>query len=181
MHRGVTFFHRLSVKRGRQYMYSTTISPLKTHISKKKKKKKKQSRQIQTRDAEGLFDHIRTCIYSPLKITFSVDTSQYKVAIGPLNIIKSYKHKKDTKLNIKDLIDGNFINKKSYKWFLNSWRFNETYCNKKNRIFQTECRDKDFWILHLITICMHPGNANTWIVYWWTNLAFSLAVQLYSQ
>ena len=37
VHRGVTFFHRLSVKRGRQYMYSTTIFPLKTHISEKNK------------------------------------------------------------------------------------------------------------------------------------------------
>ena len=78
VHRGVTFFHRLSFKRGRQYMYSTTIFPLKTHIS------EKQSRQIQTRDVEGPFDHIRTCIPSPLKITFSVGTSQYKVAICPL-------------------------------------------------------------------------------------------------
>ena len=57
LHRGVTFFHRLSVKRGRQYMYSTTIFPLKTQIY-----VKKQSRQIQTRDVEGPFDHIRTCI-----------------------------------------------------------------------------------------------------------------------
>ena len=45
---------------------------------------KKQSQQIQTRDVEGPFDHIRTCICSPLKITFSVGTSQYKVAICPL-------------------------------------------------------------------------------------------------
>ena len=45
---------------------------------------KKQSRQIQTRDVEGPFDHIRTFICSPLKITFSVGTSQYKVAICPL-------------------------------------------------------------------------------------------------
>ena len=37
LHRGVTFFYRLSVKRGRQYMYSTTIFPLKTHISEKTK------------------------------------------------------------------------------------------------------------------------------------------------
>ena len=37
VHRGVTFFHRLSVKHGRQYMYSTTTFPLKTHISEKKK------------------------------------------------------------------------------------------------------------------------------------------------
>ena len=37
LHRDVTFFHRLSVKRGRQYMYSTTIFPLKTHISETKK------------------------------------------------------------------------------------------------------------------------------------------------
>ena len=80
VHRGVTFFHRLSVKRGRQYMYSATIFPLKTHIS----EKNKQSRQIQTRDVEGPFGHIRTFICSPLKITFSVGTSQYKVAICPL-------------------------------------------------------------------------------------------------
>ena len=38
----------------------------------------------QSRDVEGPFDHIRTCICSPLKITFSVGTSQYKVAICPL-------------------------------------------------------------------------------------------------
>ena len=44
---------------------------------------KKQSQQIQTRDVEGPFDHIRTCVCSPLKITFSVGTLQYKVAIGP--------------------------------------------------------------------------------------------------
>ena len=70
VHRGVPFSHRLSVKRGRQYMYSTATLPLKTHIS------KKRSRQIQTRDIEGPFDHIRTCICSPLKIIFSVGTSQ---------------------------------------------------------------------------------------------------------
>ena len=79
VHRGVTFFHRHSVKHGRQYMYSTTIFPLKTHIS------EKTSRRIQTKDAEGPFDHIRTCIRSPLKITFSVGTSQYKVAICPFD------------------------------------------------------------------------------------------------
>ena len=45
---------------------------------------KKQSRQIQTRDVEGPFDHIRTFICSPLKITFSVGTWQYKVAKCPL-------------------------------------------------------------------------------------------------
>ena len=44
---------------------------------------KKRSLEIQTRDVEGPFDHIRTCIHSPLKITFSVGTSQCKVAIGP--------------------------------------------------------------------------------------------------
>ena len=37
VYRVVPFFHRLSVKRDRQYMYSTTISPLKTHISEKTK------------------------------------------------------------------------------------------------------------------------------------------------
>ena len=36
VHRGVPFSLRLSVKRGRQYMYSTTIFTLKTHISEKK-------------------------------------------------------------------------------------------------------------------------------------------------
>ena len=30
----------------------------------------------ETRDIEGLFDHIRTCVCSPLKISFSVGTSQ---------------------------------------------------------------------------------------------------------
>ena len=45
--------------------------------------------QIQTRDVEGPFDHICTCIYSPLEITFSVGTSQYKVAIGPLKLTGS--------------------------------------------------------------------------------------------
>ena len=90
VHRGVPFFHSLSVKRGRQYMYSTTIFPLKIHIRRKKKKQKKkqkkkkqQSRQTHTRDVKGPFDHIHTCICSPLKMTFSVGTSQYKVAICP--------------------------------------------------------------------------------------------------
>ena len=83
VHRGVRFSHRLSVKRGRQYMYSATISPLKTHIS----EKKKRSQQIQTRNIEGPFDHIRTCICSLLKITFSVGTSQYKVAIRPFALM----------------------------------------------------------------------------------------------
>ena len=45
-------------------MYSTTIISLKSHIS------EKRSRQIQTRDIEGPIDHIRTCICSPLKMTF---------------------------------------------------------------------------------------------------------------
>ena len=49
---------------------------------------KKQSRQIQTRDVEGPFDHIRTYICSPLKITFSAGTSQYKVTICPLHLSK---------------------------------------------------------------------------------------------
>ena len=38
VHGGVRFSHRLSVKRGRQYMYSTTIPPPpppETHISEK--------------------------------------------------------------------------------------------------------------------------------------------------
>ena len=43
--------------------------PLKTHTSEEK------SQQIQTRDVEGPFDHIRTCICSPSQITFSVGTS----------------------------------------------------------------------------------------------------------
>ena len=77
LHRGVPFSHKLSVKRGRQNMYSTTSFSLKTHIS-KKKKQKKRSQQIQIRDIEGPFDHI--C--SP-PIAFSVGTSQYKVAIRP--------------------------------------------------------------------------------------------------
>ena len=79
VHGGVPFSHRLSVKLGRQYMYSTTIFPLKTYIS-----EKKRSREIQTRDVEGPFDRIRACIHSPLRITFSVGTLQYKVATGPL-------------------------------------------------------------------------------------------------
>ena len=37
VHSGVPFSHRLSVKRGRQYMYSTTSFSLKTHISEKTK------------------------------------------------------------------------------------------------------------------------------------------------
>ena len=37
MYRGVPFFHRLSIKRVRQYMYSTTIFSLKSHISEKTK------------------------------------------------------------------------------------------------------------------------------------------------
>ena len=37
VHGSVPFSHRLSVKRGRQYIYSTTIFPLKTHISEKTK------------------------------------------------------------------------------------------------------------------------------------------------
>ena len=78
VHEGVPFSYRLSVKHGRQYMYSAT---------ERYKLEMSRSREIQTRDVEGPFRHIRTCIYSPLKITSSVGTSQYKVAIGPLNII----------------------------------------------------------------------------------------------
>ena len=37
VHGSVPFSHRLGVKRGRQYMYSTTIFPLKTNISEKTK------------------------------------------------------------------------------------------------------------------------------------------------
>ena len=68
---GVPFPHRLHVKRSRQYMYSTTIFPIKTHIS------KKRSRRIQIRYIEELFDRICTCICLPSKIAFSVDTWQY--------------------------------------------------------------------------------------------------------
>ena len=44
VHGGVPFSHRLRVKRGRQYMYSTTISPLKTQISEKTKSTDTKSR-----------------------------------------------------------------------------------------------------------------------------------------
>ena len=84
VHRDVPFFHWLSVKRADSTCIQPQISPWK-HIQ-----VKKQSQQIQTRDVEGQFDYIRTCICSPSKITFSIGTSQYKVAICPLSSSWSY-------------------------------------------------------------------------------------------
>ena len=174
---GVFHFPIDSVLHGRQYRYSTAIFPLKTHMWKNESERYKleMSRDrlitflhafIHLWKLPFLRLNIFYCIFKPAeqwgwatsshnisygpppeKITFSVGTSQYKVAICPFpmyyNRVKDEKMEKDGKINLSILVFCPTINLptlKVYKKFedTGSYRSREIWLERKKNGKQQE-------------------------------------------